>query len=47
MNWTECEHEWRELDTDIGGERTDVVCSKCDCPGERDDRTGEVFWPAT
>ncbi len=46
--WDDCfEHDWKEVDSDIGGNRTDVVCRKCGCPGERDDKTGEVFWPAT
>jgi len=48
-DWNECSHEWEvsKRDWDLGGERSDVICTKCQCPGERDDVTGEVFWPAT
>lgn len=47
--WDECDHEWRNStrDYDLAGNRSEVVCTKCGCPGERDDDTGEVFWPAT
>jgi hypothetical protein len=47
-DWYKCEHEWEEYgDYDLGGDRTEVKCTKCGCCGERDDKTGEVFWPAT
>lgn len=47
-HWTECEHVWVESQFyDLGGDRTVVVCNRCGVPGERDDSTGEVFWPAT
>jgi hypothetical protein len=47
-NWDHCDHDWKESPySDIGGDRTIVECKKCGCPGERDDNTGEVFWPAT
>lgn len=46
--WDKCEHEWRARgDFDLGGNRTEVECVKCQCPGEHDDKTGDVFWPAT
>lgn len=43
------QHQWIDEpgDWDLGGERSYVVCSKCGVPGERDDVTGEVYWPAT
>lgn len=49
MTWDECEeHEWVEDgDYDLGGDRTEVICTHCGAPGERDDKTGEVYWPAT
>lgn len=48
-SWNECEHDWQERsgDYDLGGNRQEVVCVKCQCPGERDLTDGEVFWPAT
>lgn len=43
-----CDHDWREYGTsDLGGDRTEVFCTKCRVSGERDDKTGEVHWPAT
>jgi hypothetical protein len=42
-----CEHEWDEVDSDIGGNRTAVECTKCKMSGERDDDTGYTHWPAT
>ncbi len=43
--WDDCTHVW-EFPIDSMGER-DVVCVKCDCPGERDPKTQEVYWPTT
>lgn len=41
-------HEWVEkTDSDLGTERTEVFCRTCFVCGERDDSTGEVFFPAT
>lgn len=46
--WSDCQHEWKEVESQWNNERyTSVTCKKCHCPGERDERTGEVFWPAT
>lgn len=44
-----CDHVWRVRGDggDLGGGRTEVVCVKCDVPGDRNDDSGEVFWPAT
>jgi hypothetical protein len=43
-----CDHDWREYATsDLGGDRTEVFCTKCNVSGERDDKTAAVFWPAT
>lgn len=43
------EHEWivRSGDWDLGGNRSQVKCAKCGVSGERDDDTGEVYWPTT
>ncbi len=48
-NWNECEHEWQEHpDSQFSNELvTEVVCKKCGCPGQREEKTGDVFWPAT
>jgi hypothetical protein len=45
----ECEHEWEELpDSQFDNETsTEVRCSKCEMRGERNEATGEVYWPAT
>lgn len=48
--WYDCgNHEWKEweFDYDLGEGRSQVYCVRCKCPGERNDKTGEVFWPAT
>lgn len=48
--WSLCpKHEWRESarDSDLGGNRTEVICAHCGCPGERNDDTGAVYWPTT
>jgi hypothetical protein len=47
--WDECDHEWevRSNDWDAKVGFTEVVCWKCDCPGERNDSTGHVDWPTT
>lgn len=37
-------HNWKEQNRcDIGGNRTEVVCTRCGMPGERNDDTEEVF----
>jgi len=48
-SWDDCAHEWQEkIDSQSHSEnQTDVFCIKCGCPGERDNKTGDVFWPAT
>jgi hypothetical protein len=41
-------HDWRVVpEHDLGGNRDAVQCICCGVPGERDNPTGEVFWPAT
>jgi len=48
LTWNTCEHTWEErIESDIGGNRTEVICTKCAVLGERNDETKEVFWPAT
>lgn len=48
MEWHLCEHEWEErTDSQFSNDLfTEVVCSKCGCPGERS-ADGSVYWPAT
>ena len=48
--WLECEqHEWVEkVDSQFSNEhQVDVYCVRCKCPGEKDLKTGKVFWPTT
>lgn len=57
--WDQCyEHDWQidPSDWDLGdvsgtgpfaGPREAVICSKCQCPGERYINSGEVEWPTT
>jgi len=48
MGWDNCQHVWDETDSQFSNElSTDVRCIKCGCSGEKDNATGEVFWPAT
>ena len=42
-----CEHWWVEKDDELGGDRSTVQCSKCKVSGERNNKTGEVFYPIT
>ena len=44
-----CGHEWKIApgDWDAAEGRSSVECEKCGVPGERTDKTGEVYWPAT
>lgn len=49
-SWDECPcHTWKIApdDWDVGGNRSCVECTACGVPGERDEDTGDVFWPAT
>ncbi len=47
-DWDTCSHEWEEFDSMFTNEwKTDVRCVWCRCPGERDEETQEVHWPAT
>lgn len=46
-DWDSCDHEWRETDEAVAVGHTGVICKKCACPGERYDKTGDIFWPAT
>jgi hypothetical protein len=41
-------HDWREVDSMFTNEfHTEVRCKLCGVTGERDERDGSVFWPAT
>ena len=46
-DWAQCEHTWAEVDGDCPEHCTPVRCSRCRVPGERNNKTQEVFWPAT
>lgn len=47
--WWNCDHEWEEkTDSQFSNELfTDVICTECGCPGEKHNKTKEVFYPAT
>lgn len=43
-----CEHEWVEKkESDLGGDRVEVICINCGEVGEKNTITNEVFHPAT
>jgi hypothetical protein len=48
-DWYNCDHKWRaEIDSQAHNEsQTAVYCMKCGCPGDQENKTGDVFWPAT
>jgi hypothetical protein len=47
-SWEDCEHKWEEVESQLSNEFvTEVRCKKCDCPGEMNLVSGEVYWPAT
>ncbi len=48
-SWSDCQHTWEEeVDSQFSTERyTDVVCVDCGCPGQMDNETKNVFYPAT
>lgn len=47
-DWHDCDHDWEEIDSQFSNERfTEVRCKRCECPGQMDNRTGTVTWPAT
>lgn len=50
-DWYSCQHEWNSYGDfelgDVGGlAREEVICVKCQCPGERYEN-GHVDWPTT
>jgi hypothetical protein len=47
--WEECsQHQWKERQYADGGENwTCVICTLCGMPGERNDDTGDVYYPAS
>lgn len=49
VQWDECDHDWVEkIDGFSSSEsQIDLKCAKCGCPGAKDQKTGDVFWPAT
>lgn len=48
FSWNDCQHEWKEVESQFTNDLfTDVVCVKCKCPGELNNQTKEVFFPAT
>lgn len=46
-----CVHAWEVIDSMLGEMSVhgsvDVVCKQCQMSGERDGKTGKVYWPAT
>jgi hypothetical protein len=48
-DWATCEHEWEIYGDggDLGGNRTEVICRKCKCPGDYEEDHWEVVWPTT
>lgn len=41
-------HDWKPVDSQSDNEwRHHVVCMKCGCPGDADNESGDVCWPAT
>ena len=44
-----CDHDWEEtVSSQFTNEfHTEVYCAKCHTYGEKDNSTGEIFWPAT
>lgn len=48
FSWDDCTHEWKEIDSQFSNDLfTDVVCVKCQCPGQMDNQTRDVFYPVT
>jgi hypothetical protein len=44
----ECEHQWKEIDSQFSNENeTDVRCVKCQTQGSKNNKTGNVVFPAT
>lgn len=45
--WDRCHHEWKETaDEDNNEHVVNVICTKCGCPGQRDNE-GDTYWPTT
>lgn len=38
------DHIWKAVESQSGNE---VRCVICNCPGDREPMTGNVYWPAT
>jgi hypothetical protein len=39
-----CEHEWVEVESIHSNEKfVDVKCTKCQCPGIRNEETSEIY----
>lgn len=49
VDWNNCEHEWEIAPGDHDGPegREFFVCKHCGVPGERDDPSDAIYWPAT
>lgn len=48
--WSTCvDHDWQIDPSDWDGPPgfEYVICSKCECPGQRHIESGEVEWPTT
>jgi hypothetical protein len=48
-DWRSCAHEWALYGDggDLGGNRFEVQCRKCKCPGDFEEDHLEVVWPTT
>lgn len=48
-NMFECQHEWEEsVSSQFSNENfTEVYCDKCHTYGEKNNKTGEVYWPVS
>ncbi len=49
FRWQDCCHDWRvKIDSQSHSDlETDVVCERCGCSGSKNNKSGEVFFPAT
>jgi hypothetical protein len=48
-DWRACQHLWEVYGDggDLGGNRTEVICRKCKCPGDYEEDHGSIVWPTT
>jgi len=48
-DYDNCDHEWKKTGRENYSNEllTDMICIKCNCPGEKDEDLDEVYYPAT